>query len=266
MGKPVKGVIYYSDEYHDDFANTHILQKPLGKNYRYTSDGFLARTLTWFVYYVIALPIVFVLQKFVVRQKVVNRKLLKQCKKQGYFVYANHTMAMGDAFTGPLLCAPKKCYILANLDATSIKGLRTVVKALGAIPVPSDYDEMKKMLRCVRKRIEQKSAIIIYPEAHIWPYYTKIRPYASTSFKYPVNLDAPVFAVTNCYQKSKFFKSPKVVAIVDGPFYPDKALPKAERTEKLRDQVYETMCRRTQEYSTYTYIEYIKKPAEKGEE
>ncbi len=262
MAKGAKKVIYYRDELHDDFAGTNIRQKPLGKDYRYVNDNVFARMGTWIVYYLIALPIVFLLQKLVVRQKIVNRKLLKECKKQGCFLYANHTMAMGDAFTGPLMSAPKKCYVIVNPDAVSIKGLRTIVKMLGGIPLASGFEEGKKMVQCVKRRIEQGSAVMIYPEAHIWPYYTGIRPFASNSFKYPVNLDVPVFCVTNCYQKSLFFKRPKVVAIVDGPFYPDKTLPKAERVEKLRNQVYETMCRRAEKYSTYAYVEYVKRSAE----
>lgn len=262
MAKRSKKVIYYSDELHDDFAGTNIKQKPLGKDYRYMNDNIFVRVGTWIVYYLIALPLVFLLQKLVVRQKLVNRKLIKQCKKQGCFIYANHTMAMGDAFTGPLVCAPKKCYVIVNPDAVSIKGLRTIVKMLGAIPLASSFDESKKMLQCVKKRIGQGSAVMIYPEAHIWPYYTDIRPFAATSFKYPVNLDAPVFCITNCYQKSLLFKHPKVVSIVDGPFYPDTSLPKAERAEKLRDQVHETMCQRAKESSTYAYVKYVKRPAE----
>lgn len=266
MAKRAKKVIYYSDELHDDFAGTNIQQKPLGKEYRYVNDNIFARVGTWIVYYVIALPIVFLLQKLIVRQKIVNRKLLKECKKQGCFLYANHTMAMGDAFTGPLVCAPKKCYVIVNPDAVSIKGLRTIVKMLGAIPLASGFEEGKKMVQCVKRRIEQGSAVMIYPEAHIWPYYTGIRPFASNSFKYPVNLDAPVFCITNCYQKSVLFKRPKVVAFVDGPFYPDKSLPKAERVEKLRNQVYEKMCQRSKEHSTCAYVEYVKRPVKPVED
>ena len=107
MAKRSKKVIYYSDELNDDFAGTNIKQKPLGKDYRYMNDNIIVRVGTWIVYYLNALPLVFLLQKLVVRQKLVNRKLIKQCKKQGCFIYANHTMAMGDAFTGPLVCEPK---------------------------------------------------------------------------------------------------------------------------------------------------------------
>ncbi len=258
MEKQCKRVIYYVDERNDDFAGTNIRQQPLGEGYKYVHANIFVRIATWIVYYLLALPIVFLLQKLVVRQKVVNHKLLKACKKQGYFLYANHTMTMGDAFTGPLLNAPKKCYVIVNPDALSIKGLRTVVQMLGAIPLPSNFDESKKMLQCIKTRIAQKRAVMIYPEAHVWPYYTKIRPFEATSFKYPVNLDAPVFCVTNCYQKSKFFKRPKVVAYVDGPFYPNKDLPKQQRAEQLRDEVYKKMCQRVEEYSTFEYITYTK--------
>ena len=59
---------------------------------------------------------------------------------------------------------------------------------------------------------------MIYPEAHVWPYYTKIRPFISASFKYPTKLDAPSFSMTTTYQKRKRGKRPKMVVYIDGPF------------------------------------------------
>ena len=56
----------------------------------------------------------------------------------------------------------------------------------------------------IKKRIEQKKCVVIYPEAHVWEYYTKIRPFPSTSFKFPVNCDVPAFCMTTTYYKRKF--------------------------------------------------------------
>lgn len=107
-----------------------------------------------------------------------------------------------------------------------------------------------------------KSSVTIFPEAHIWPYYTKIRPFGAASFKYPVKLQVPVFCITHCYRKRKFGKRPRIVSFVDGPFYPDQSLPVGEATQKLRDQIYATMCERAEKYSDYAYADYIRKVPE----
>ena len=118
--------------------------------------------------------------------------------------------------------------------------LGQVVRALGGIPVPTDIRNLGRFHGELLK-LSPGNCVVIYPEAHIWPYYTGIRPFPATSFGYPAYDGAPVFAMTNCYQKRRFGRFPKVVTYLDGPFYPDASLPMEARKKKLRDQCYEAM-------------------------
>ena len=99
---------------------------------------------------------------------------------------------------------------------------------------------------------------MIYPEAHIWPYYTKIRPFTDMSFRYPVQFDLPVFCFTDTYQKRRFGSKPKIVTYVDGPFYADKSLSSKEQRKELRDKVYNTMVERAKK-SNVEMIHYERK-------
>ena len=251
-------VIYYKDELNDDFANNNIKTKPLGKKFKYIHTNLFFRMFEFTLYYVIASPLIFVLQKVVSHQKFIDKNKIRQVKKDGYFIYSNHTQHMNDAYIGPLSSWPKKSFVIANPDATSIKGIRNIIQALGVIPLGVTMSENKKMLNCIDTRINQKKAIMIYPEAHIWPYYTKIRPFPYQSFKYPVKFNKPIFVLTNCYQKRKLSKKPKIITYVDGPFYPDINLTDTEAAKQLRQIAYNTMCERTRLNSTYEYIKYIK--------
>ena len=96
----------------------------------------------------------------------------------------------------------------------------------------------------LKRRVERRECIMIYPEAHIWPYYTDIRPFRELSFRYPVSFHTPVFCLTNTYQKRKFSGKPKMVTYIDGPIYPDGTLPAKEQKKQLRDMVYEKMKER----------------------
>jgi hypothetical protein len=107
-------------------------------------------------------------------------------------------------------------------------------------------------------RISEGAAIVIYPEAHIWPYYTGIRPFPDTSFAYPVKLGTPVFCFTNTYRKLRFSKKPQIVTYVDGPFFPDLSMSARDARKKLRCEVYEKMRERSR-LSDFKLIEYIKK-------
>ena len=172
-----------------------------------------------------------------------------------------------DAFVPNIVKLRKRGYILVGPDTTSIPGLKNIVEMVGAIPLGQTLSENKEMLECINHRIaKNKGFITIYPEAHIWPYYTGIRDFKAGSFSYPCYTDTPVFAMTNCYQKKLIGKHPKVVTFVDGPFYPDKNLPMKERKEKLRKQCYDTMVKRAKENSTYSYIVYEKKDLENAAE
>ena len=259
--------IYYSDELNDDFASLGIKKKPLGDDFEYIHKNILWNTCSFVIYRMIAQPLVFVFVKVAHRQRFKNRKVLKTARKTGAFIYANHTNMLLDAFVPNIVKLRKRGYILVGPDTTSIPGLKNIVEMVGAIPLGQTLSENKEVLECINHRIaKNKGFITIYPEAHIWPYYTGIRDFKAGSFSYPCYTDTPVFAMTNCYQKKLIGKHPKVVTFVDGPFYPDKNLPMKERKEKLRKQCYDTMVKRAKENSTYSYIVYEKKDLENAAE
>ena len=99
---------------------------------------------------------------------------------------------------------------------------------------------------------------MIYPEAHIWPYYIGIRPFPPTSMRYPVDLNAPSFCMTTTYRCRAYGNRPRIVVYVDGPFYPDKTLAPRQRAEALRDRIYATMVKRSA-MSDCEYVRYLPK-------
>ena len=255
-----KKVIYYSDESNDDFAELGIKRKPLGEDFEYIHKNIIWNTCSFVVYRMIAQPLVYVFVKVAHRQRFKNKKVLKEAKKSGAYIYANHTNMLLDAFVPNIVKMRRRGYILVGPDTTSIPGLKNIVEMMGAIPLGQNLNENKEMIECMNHRIKKnKGYVTIYPEAHIWPYYTGIRDFKSNSFGYPCYSNTPVFTMTNCYQKKLFGKRPKVATYIDGPFYPDESLPMKERKEKLRNQCHDAMEKRAKENSTYSYIVYQKK-------
>lgn len=250
--------IYYCDELNDDFSGLNIKQKPLGEGYQYIRKGRLFKIFEFLFYYVVMIPVVYMLQKVFCHQKFANRKVMKQAKKDGCFIVSNHTQVQSDFYIGPLATFPKKCFIISNPQVLSIRGLRLGMQAYGVIPLGSTFCEKKEFLHCIETRLNEGKAVIVYPEAHVWPYYTKIRSFDYQPFLYLARQKKPMFVLTNCYQKRKFFKLPQIVTYADGPFYPDLDLSANKAAKQLRDIAYETLCNRTQKYSTYEYIKYIK--------
>ena len=250
--------IYYKDELNDDFSGLRIHAKPLGEKYQYIHTDKLFKAFEFVFYYGVMIPVVYMLQKVYCHQKFANRKVLKQAKKDGCFLVSNHTQVQSDSYIGPLATYPKKCFIISNPDVLSIPGLRLGMQAYGVIPLGSNLKEKKDFLNCVETRLKEGKSVIVYPEAHVWPYYTKIRPFDYQAFWYLSRQKKPMFVLTNCYQKRRFFKKPQIVTYADGPFYPQKDLSEIEAAKQMRDIAYQTMCERVRKYSTYEYIQYIK--------
>lgn len=249
-------VIYFSDELNDDFAETKDDIKPLSDKFVYFSTNPFWQIKHFFWNKIVAYPVAYLHAKCRFKWKVKNKKLFKKVKKTGYFIYGNHTQQFFDAAMSKIL-ANHEAYVMVNQANLNLKGLGWLVKRLGALPVPTNVHETKRFVSAVDKLMEKHKSILIYPEAHIWPYYTKIRPFVSTSFRYPVKYNVPAFCFTNTYHKRKNGKV-QITTYVDGPFYPNSELPTKERTQALRDQIYETMVERSK-LSDYEFVKYIKK-------
>lgn len=239
-----KKIIYYEDELNDEFSEAKITPKKIDEDYKYLHRNPVWNFCSFIVQNILSMPIKVLYSKLKFHIKYVGKEKLKPYKKQGYFFYGNHTQPFADTFIPSIPMYPKRNFFIVNPENISIKGLGHLIELLGAIPVPGNKEAMKNFIQVIEKRIAQKYAITIYPEAHIWPYYTKIRPFKSVSFEYPVKYNTPVFCFTNTYQKYCKNKV-QIVSYIDGPFFPDKTLNKKEAKQKLRDEVYNCMVERS---------------------
>lgn len=204
---------------------------------------------------VLSMPIKVLYQKIKFRLKYVGREKLKENRDKGYFIYGNHTQPFADTFIPSVANYPKRNFLIVNPENVSMPGMHTMVEMLGAIPIPCDMGGMKNFMGAVEDKIRKGYSVTIYPEAHIWPYYTGIRPFQAVSFRYPVTLNCPVYALTNTYHRRGKSEKVNIVTYIDGPFYPNQNLNPKERRRELRDRVYECMKMRSME-SDYEVISY----------
>lgn len=249
-------IIYYSDELNDEFSTAKIKPRKIDENYIYSHKNLIWRASSFLLQNVISMPIKWIYAKVKFKHKIIGKEKFKIAKNSGYFIYCNHTQEFADTFLPSLAVFPKRNFFIVNPENVSMKGIQKLVELLGAIPIPSNLKAYKNFFEIIEKRIQSKYSITIYPEAHIWPYYTKIRPFKDVSFKYPSYLNVPVFCITNTYQNYKNNKI-QIISYVDGPFYPDPELNIKQNQKMLRDTVYEKMSQRSLN-SNIEYIKYIK--------
>lgn len=249
--------IYYSDT-NSEVINYKLNKPTIDKNYKYASKNLFYNLFGNFTYFCLAKPITWFIFKFIRHISYKNTRVLKQTKKSGYFVFGNHTDQWSDALSHALICNPKKPRLICDSSNLKIPIIGFLTKQWGALPLPDDIHATKNFYHAIESTLNKNAPIIIYPEAHLWPYYTKIRNFSSLSFRYPIKYNKPVYTFTTTYHKRKFSKKPKIIVYVDGPFYPENNLPIKQAQENLRDFCYKTMCERAK-LSNYEYVTYEKR-------
>ncbi len=194
--------------------------------------------------------------------KFYGRDKLKKARGKGYVIYANHTNPFHDVF-GPAIAADRRIFTIINPVNLLVPGIGKMLPLLGAMPLGKTKEEKAAFNDAIDKRLKQKKCLVIYPEAHVWPYYTGIKkfPAGDRSFKYPVRNNLPVFTMTTTYHRRKNNKRgdlPRMDIYIDGPFWPDKNLSEDENRAKLAKEAYESMVKYSGN-NTYEYFKYIKK-------
>ena len=201
-------------------------------------------------------------ERYYWKAKFYGREKLKKAKGKGYVMYANHTNPFHDVF-GPALATDRRIFTVISPVNLKIPGIGPILPMIGGIPLGTNTAEKKAMNEAVDIRLKkQKKCLVIYPEAHVWPYTTSIRkfPAGGKSFKYAVRNDLPVFTMTTTYHKRKRGKKdlPRMDIYVDGPFFSDPKLSNEENQEMLAKKAYESM-KKYAKNNTYEYFKYIKK-------
>lgn len=250
-------VFYYKDEVEDDFAKLSLERPKIDENYKFIRDNKINNFLSAILYYLIAIPVLHFIA-FLDGVRVKNKKNLKPFKHQGLFIYANHTSYLDAFIIQALTSRFKRTNIIGYSDTSSIPFVKHIARALGYLPIPSTLKGTQKLMEAIEYYIDKKQNILIYPEAHIWPTYTKIRPFKKTSFHYPAKLNSPIIPIVSVYRKSKLSKHAKITLVVGDPIYPIESFSEVQNKSYLRDKCYEQMVKISSSYNQYEYHKFLK--------
>ena len=249
-------VIYYRNEPDEELSLARITPRRIDGSYRYLRDRPLEAGAT-FMLRPLALFSAYLYPRVVFWHRVEGRERLAPYVGSGYFLYGNHTQDIADALIPSTLAPKKKTYVIVHPSNVSMPLLGRITPYLGALPLPDDKAARENFKRAIDRIISDGGTIAIYPEAHIWPYYTEIRPFSDDSFYYPVRYGVPSFCFTNTYQRGRSSRAPRIVTYIDGPFFADRTLPYRMQRAELRDRIYAVMCRRAR-LSTEERIKYVR--------
>ncbi len=251
----MKKIQYYESLTDDLIADGK--EHKLKEGYKWLREGVGAKILSALTY---ALAVIFgwIYARLVLHMRISGKEKLKGTKG-GYFIYGNHTQPIGDVVLPGFAAFPKRIYTVVSPANLALPVIGRLLPYLGALPIDGTLKGTRELNRAIEKKILEGHSVVIYPEAHVWHYYTGIRPFPDTSFTYPVRLGVPAFAFTVTYTKRRLGKRPRLNINIDGPFYPDRDLGRAASKE-LAETVRKAMASRAEKSDT-EYIKYIQKSA-----
>lgn len=240
----------------DDFFPIAEAAPPIDASYEYIPKGIL-RPISFVLYRIIAKPLTVLYTKIKFREKYIGKEKLRPWRKKGYFMYLNHTQPIADAATPNTVVYGKKVYVIVNKANLALPGIGRATVLLGALPLPDGIAAARNFNAAIDKRLSEGAAIAVYPEAHVWPYYTGIRRFSDSTVEPCLRSDAPVFTLTRVYKRRKRGNKPRCEIYIDGPFLPDKTLPKRDARHRLAEELYSSMADRAK-LSDIEYIIYKK--------
>lgn len=247
---------YYYQTFSDDFISSGNQDYRLPENYKWAHSS-KSWSMASILITGIADVVAWIYFHLITRSKLVAAEKIRNYQGQGFFVYGNHTQTQGDALIAFRLLPRRWVNIIATPANLGNPIVGHLLPFAGILPIPATLHQLKKFTRAVDQQAQNGHAVFIYPEAHVWPFYTKIRPFSRSAFHYPVNTGLASFCLTTTYHARRWSKKPKIIVYVDGPFYPRKGLTRKQQEIDLHRQISDCMEKRSQ-LNDAEYIHYEK--------
>lgn len=119
-----------------------------------------------------------------------------------------------------------------------------LMRNCNTLPLSSNRATMLKFMRATDSILKDGNCILIYPEQSLWYNYRKPKPLKPGAFDIAVRSNVPVVPCFITMKDSENIGDDgepiqEHTAFVGKPIYPDASLSRRERSEKLRDEVFE---------------------------
>ena len=252
---------YKYSSFDQDMVSNAGQDYELPQDYRYIRDKWWEKLLAPLLYALFALFARFYIHIVLHGRFVGKEKFLEVPRNKGFFIFGNHTQPVGDPFLaiavgmGPR--TRRRNRAVGSPANFGIPVLGKLFPMVGGIPTASSREGLMKMDHAISYYCSKAQPVVIYPEAHVWPYYTGIRPFAGASFHYPGKENLPSFTMTVTYQSRGEGKRPRATIFIDGPFFPDTSLPLKTRKKELESRLHSIMEQRAKA-SNCEWVKYSK--------
>ena len=210
-------------------------------DYKYIIDNKILNCFSDLLFIIIT-PILWILNKVMFGFEVEGVENLRKVSG-GKITISNHVHPMDCTMNG-LINFPERTYFPTLATNFKIPFIRHLIRILYAIPIPKKQAQKEKFFEQINKALLDGKTIHMYPEAALWPYYEKIRPFKKGAFKMAVEANCPIVPILYKFEEPDgifaLYKRKKCIhAKVLEPVYPNLNLDKNEMAEDLQRRVIE---------------------------
>jgi 1-acyl-sn-glycerol-3-phosphate acyltransferase len=213
-----------------DELTKRLKKEGLGRDYaRRINKGIPTRLLSIVIYYLIAIPLLWLYCTFVLRVRIKNRKVLRLVRRKGGAVLiANHVHTLDSAMVG-LAAFPKKPIFTSIPSNFKLPVAGLFVSALGSVPIPESMTEGRIFFYELSRILRNRRFVHVFPEGELNRYDETIRPFKRGAFQLAVKSSVPVVPVRISFSKRKhrilkFLFGQTIYVRIGEPQFPDRHL------------------------------------------
>lgn len=215
------------------------IEREIDENYKFINKNIFFR-LTGRLFRRLGISLLGPWIKHRYKLQIVGKQNIKLVRRKGVVVTVNHVHNFDTPLIITRLLRHRKCYFVTLKDNVNLPFLGFILRAMGGIPIPSSMKAMPIFEDTINSLLEKKKAVIICPEASLWPYYRDVRPFKKGAFRFAVKNNVPVLPVVMSFRRKlrRFQKNNKnkkykyyFTVHIGQPIYPDNNL----TTSKIKD-------------------------------
>jgi len=209
--------------------------------------GLPTRLFSLVFYYLVAIPLLWLYCRFVLRVHFHNRRVIRRLllRREGAVTIANHVHTLDSAMVG-LATFPRKP-IFTSLPANfTLPVAGFLVNILGSVPIPSTVTENGIFFYELSRRLRRGRYVHFYPEGELVQFDENLRPFKRGAFQLAVDAQVPIIPIGISFKKGKsgflgFFFRRQIHVRIGDPLYPDVHLQRRDALEDLGRRAWQAM-------------------------
>lgn len=213
----------------------------LTDDYEYIVNDPIFNFFSDLIFYIIT-PILWIFNKVMFGFEIEGIEKLRKISG-GKITISNHIHPMDCTMNG-IINFPERTYFPTLATNFKIPFIRHLIRILYAIPIPKKLKQKEEFFNQINEALLSGKTVHMYPEAALWPYYEKIRPFKKGAFKMAVTANCPIVPILYKFEEPTgifaLYKKKKCIhAQILEPVYPNQDLELNDRVDDLLQRVLE---------------------------